>query len=269
MAIPRRLRSEHSPPVVFCLSGHDPSGGAGVQADIEAVAAMGCHAVSVITCLTEQDTRNVRRIFPQKADDFLSQARTVLADVRVAAFKIGLVGNADLAHAIAALLAEHPQVPVVLDPVLAAGGGTELADAQLLEAFRQRLLPRVSVLTPNSIEARRLARRDDLEVCAAWLMAKGCRHVLITGTHEQRPEVVNTLYSPGEKETLRWQRLPHEYHGSGCTLAAALAACLARGMPVAAAAREAQRFAWHALEAGFRPGQGQYVPRRIRGDKNP
>lgn len=287
----RRLAADGPPPVVLCLSGHDPVGGAGIQADIETLAALSCHAATAITALTVQDSANVYGILPQKPDDLRRQAETVLADVPVAAIKIGLIGTAALAEAIAQLIARHPDLPVVLDPVLAAGGGAALADEKLLQALRQHLLPLATVLTPNSLEARRLAGLEALEDCARWCLDKGCRHVLITGSHENRPDVVNTHYSPAamarhgrphhpiplpagegdkdaaafitmQQESFRWQRLPHEYHGSGCTLAAAVAGYLARGAAVSTAIREAQRFTWQALEAGFQPGQGQHLPCR-------
>lgn len=258
----RRLAGDGPPPVVLCLSGHDPVGGAGVQADIETLAALGCHAATVITALTVQDSANVLGILPQKPDNFRRQAEAVLADMPVAAIKIGLIGTAALAEAIAQLIACQPDVPVVLDPVLAAGGGMALADEKLLQAIRQYLLPLATVLTPNSLEARRLAGLNTLEDCARWCLDKGCRHVLITGSHENRPDVVNTHYSPMQQESFRWQRLPHEYHGSGCTLAAAVAGYLARGQAVSTAIREAQRFTWQALEAGFQPGRGQHLPCR-------
>lgn len=259
----RRLMPANQLPVVLCLSGHDPSGGAGIQADIETLAALGCHAATVITALTVQDTTNVRDILPQKPEDLRRQVELLLADMPVAVIKIGLIGSAALAETIAQLIVQYPDLPVVLDPVLAAGGGAALADEKLLQTLRQHLLPLTTVLTPNSLEARRLAGLIDLDACAQWLLDKGCRHVLITGSHENRPEVINTLYSHSHQEAFRWQRLPHEYHGSGCTLAAAVAAYLARGVNPLTAAREAQRYTWHALEAGFQPGQGQYLPRRI------
>jgi hydroxymethylpyrimidine/phosphomethylpyrimidine kinase len=256
-----------TPPLVLCFSGHDPTGGAGIQADCETVAALGGHAMSVVTCLTAQDSRDVKRILPQRPADFLEQARLLLADVQPAAFKIGLIGSDELAEAIAELLAAHPDVPVVLDPVLAAGGGTELADRKLLDAMRRALLPHVTLLTPNGPEARRLSGESDLEGAAQRLLEDGCYYVLVTGGHEDQAEIVNTLYGTGLRQAGRWPRLPAVYHGSGCTLAAACAALLGRGMTVPAAVQEAQQFVWNALAAGFRPGQGQHLPRRIRGER--
>lgn len=253
-----------SHPVVLCFSGHDPCGGAGIQADIETLASHRCHAASVITALTEQDSRNVKKLLPQRPEDVLSQARAVLADFEVKAFKIGLIGHHDTARAIDAILNEYPHVPVVLDPVLAAGGGTPVSDRQLIDAIVDLLLPRATVLTPNSQEARRLAGLEDLEQCGLNLLAKGCRYVLITGTHENSPSVGNRLYHDQRcLETYHWDRLPASYHGSGCTLAAAVAGLLAHGLTPEQAVYEAQEYTWNALQHGYLPGKGQHVPDRL------
>jgi hydroxymethylpyrimidine/phosphomethylpyrimidine kinase len=145
-----------------------------------------------------------------------------------------------------------------------------LADEDVIVAMRELLLPQVTVLTPNSIEARRLAAEDgderDLSLleCAARLAQMGCEYTLITGTHEHTVEVVNQLYnSGGLVRADPWQRLSGSYHGSGCTLASAVAAMLANGLDVPEAVREAQEYTWQSLAAGFRPGMGQYIPDRF------
>jgi hydroxymethylpyrimidine/phosphomethylpyrimidine kinase len=251
-------------PVVLCFSGHDPSGGAGVQADIEAIIGHQCHAASVITALTEQDSRNVKKLIPQQPADIFSQAQTLLADFKVAAFKIGLIGDAGVAEAIAQILRQYPAIPVILDPVLAAGGGTELTSQQLIDVIVEQLLPLTTLLTPNSEEARRLSRQSDLGDCGRFLQSKGAEYVLITGTHESSELVHNRLYMPDDlDETFNWERLPHSYHGSGCTLASASAALLAQGLDVFTAVSEAQEFTWQSLAAAYRPGQGQYNPDRL------
>ncbi|MDT4288280.1 hydroxymethylpyrimidine/phosphomethylpyrimidine kinase [Methylomonas sp. MO1] len=251
-------------PVVLCFSGHDPSGGAGVQADIEAIVSHQCHAASVITALTEQDSRNVNKLIPQQPAEVINQAQTLLADFKVSAFKIGLIGDAGVAEAIAQILRQHPAIPVVLDPVLAAGGGTVLAGQQLLDVIVEQLLPLTTLLTPNSEEARRLSEQNDLGDCGRFLQSKGAEYVLITGTHESSELVHNRLYMPENlQETFNWERLPHSYHGSGCTLASASAALLAQGLDVFTAVSEAQEFTWQSLAAAYRPGQGQYNPDRL------
>ncbi|EIC29795.1 bifunctional hydroxymethylpyrimidine kinase/phosphomethylpyrimidine kinase [Methylomicrobium album] len=251
-------------PIVLCFSGHDPSGGAGVQADIETLVSQHCHAASVITALTEQDTRNVKKLLPQNPEDIISQAETVLADLDVKVFKIGLIGHHKTAEAIHAILQQHPHIPVVLDPVLAAGGGAEMSDRKLLDAIVDLLLPRTTVLTPNSQEARQLAGLVDLDECGPALLEKGCRYVLVTGAHETTPTVSNRLYHDRRRiETFHWDRLPESYHGSGCTLAACIAGLLAQGLTPAQAAYEAQEYTWNALRHGYPPGKGQHNPDRL------
>lgn len=253
-----------SRPVVLCFSGHDPSGGAGVQADIETIVSHQCHCCSVITALTEQDSRNVKKLIPQQPQDIVQQAETLFADFRIAAIKIGLIGHADSARAIRQILQQHPRIPVVLDPVLAAGGGGSLADQALLDAIIEDLLSLTTVLTPNSEEARRLSGQTDLADCGRNLQAKGAEYVLITGTHESSELVHNRLFMPDNlNETFTWERLPASYHGSGCTLASAIAALLAQGLDIFTAVSEAQEFTWQALAAAYQPGQGQHNPDRL------
>ncbi|MGR9115640.1 MAG: bifunctional hydroxymethylpyrimidine kinase/phosphomethylpyrimidine kinase [Gammaproteobacteria bacterium] len=251
-------------PVVLCFSGHDPSGGAGVQADIETLVSHRCHPASVITALTEQDSRNVKKIIPQAPADFLSQAHTLLNDLPVKAIKIGLIGHSEIAAAIHTILKRHPDVPVILDPVLAAGGGASLADESLLNAINELLVPCTTILTPNSVEARKLTGLNDLTEAALKLLRQGARHVLITGSHERTDTVCNQLfYDGGLVEAFNWDRLPHSYHGSGCTLATAIAGLTAHGLDPFTAVLEAQEFTWNALNAGYRPGAGQHNPNRL------
>ena len=252
-------------PAVLTFAGHDPSGGAGIQADIEALASQGCHAATVITALTIQDTRDVREFTVLEADLVERQARVVLEDMPVAACKTGMLGSTGIVMAIARILADYPQLPLVLDPVLASGNRTPLGEHGLTDSIRRLLLPRATVITPNSLEARRLApEADTLDACASALLDLGARHVLITGTHERTSHVINTLYREhAPPETFTWERLPDSYHGSGCTLAAAIAGLLARGMEVFEACHEAQYYTWEALAHGYRPGAGQHLPDRL------
>jgi hydroxymethylpyrimidine/phosphomethylpyrimidine kinase len=256
-----------SPPVVLAFAASDPTGGAGLQADLLTLASLGCHPLSVLTGFTVQDTRGVESLLAIEAAWVERQARRVLEDIPVAAFKLGVLGSPGNARVIAAILAEHPRIPVVLDPVLASGRGDALADAETIEVLRSGLLRRVTVLTPNSLEARRLAGAApdaDLRECAHELAKLGCKYVLVTGTHERGAEVVNTLYAAhGVVREDRWQRLPGSYHGSGCTLASAVAALLAKGAAVEGAVQQAQEYTWKSLVAGFSPGHGQAIPDRF------
>jgi len=259
------------PPIVMVFAASDPSGGAGLQADIMTLSSMGCHPLSVVTALTVQDSAGVEDVLAIDADWVSDQARALLEDMSVSAFKVGMLGSVENIAAIAEIISDYPDIPLVLDPVLSSGRGDELASEDMIAALRELLLPQTTLLTPNSIEARRLALDEsneeddpDLAECARRLVGAGAEYVLITGTHEHTPQVVNSLY--GENGLIRadpWERLPGSYHGSGCTLASAIAANLANGLELAEAVRDAQDYTWQALENGFRPGMGQYLPDRF------
>ena len=257
------------PPIVLTFAASDPSGGAGIQADILTLASMGCHPLSVVTAITVQDTLGVEGIQAIDAEWVADQARCLLEDIPVDAFKIGVLGSVEIVAAIAEIVSDYPDVPLVLDPVLASGRGDEFATEEMIDAIRELLLPHTTIVTPNSMEARRLAETDEddtptLAACAERLLATGVEYVLITGTHEPTPQVVNTLYGKGgvvRADT--WQRLPGSYHGSGCTLASAIAAMLANGLEVPEAVREAQDYTWHTLQKAYRPGMGQFLPDRL------
>jgi len=262
----------HSPPVVLTFAASDPSGGAGLQADLLTLASMGCHPLSVVTALTVQDTTGVEGVMPIDSEWVSDQARTLLEDVAVDAFKLGVLGSLENIATIAEIVSDYPDVPLVLDPVIASGRGDELASTDMLRALRELLLPQTTIITPNSLEARRLADVEDddegdgllLADCAARLVAQGCEYVLVTGTHEPTPKVINTLYGKsGVVRTDTWPRLAGTYHGSGCTLASAVAAMLANGLEVSEAVREAQDYTWHTLKKAYRAGMGQWLPDRL------
>lgn len=260
-----------APPIVLVFSASDPTGGAGMQADILTLASMGCHPLSAITAITVQDTMGVDDMMPLDADWIADQARCVLEDMPVAAFKIGVIGSVDNVTAIAEVVSDYPEIPLILDPVLGSGRGDELASDDVLVAMRELLIPQTTIITPNSLEVRRLALNDrddkddpDLDECARRIIASGCEYVLITGTHENTSEVINTLYSESgvvSRET--WPRLPGQYHGSGCTLASAIAATIANGLSMVDAVKDAQEYTWQTLKAGFRAGMGQHIPDRL------
>ena len=259
-----------SPPLVLSFAASDPTGGAGIQADLLTLASMGCHPLSVITALTVQDTAGVDEILVIDSEWVMDQARMLLEDVPVSAFKLGMLGSVESIAAIAEILSDYPDIPVILDPVLASGRGDELATDDMIAAMREMLIPQTTVLTPNSHEARRLALFEsdeeelDLAGCARLLIDLGCEYVLVTGTHENTPRVLNSLYNEdGMVQTDAWDRLPGSYHGSGCTLASAIAAALAFGQDVPQAVREAQAYTYETLKAAFRPGMGQYIPERF------
>src|SRR5712691_1418558 len=259
------------PPIVLCFAATDPSGGAGLQADIMTLSSMGCHPLSVVTAVTIQDSAGVEDLLALDPEWVADQARCVLEDMAVSAFKIGLLSSVEIIAAIAEVVSDYPDIPLVLDPVLASGRGDELVTDEMIAAMRELLIPQTTLITPNSVEARRLALdesndNDDpgLSECAQRLLDMGCEYVLITGTHENTPQVINTLYTQdGILRNDSWERLPGSYHGSGCTLAAAVTATIANGLSISEAVRDAQEYTWHALKSAFRPGMGQYIPDRL------
>ncbi len=248
---------------VLCLSGLDPTGGAGLQADIEACAANGVHALGLVTALTVQDSRNVSEVHAVPATLLERQLDTLLADCRPAAIKIGLIGAPEQIPLLCRTLAQL-RLPVVCDPILRAGGGAELMPPATATRLLSELLPLITLLTPNTAEARRLApQATSLDGCAQTLLATGCAQVLITGGDEPGEEVVNTLYRPDHSpRSWHWPRLNGPFHGAGCTLAAAIAARLALGDAIDVALTAAQEYTQQTLRSARRIGQGRLVPRR-------
>ena len=264
--------ANQAPPSVLTFAGTDPSGGAGLQADILTFASIGCHPLSVVTAITAQDTVGVDGVLPMDADWVNDQARAILEDVQVSAFKLGLLGSVENITVIAEIMADYPDVPLLIDPILTSGRGDDLANEEMMEAMIELLFPQATLITPNSIEARRFAFADDtdeialtsLDESAARLLAMGSEYVLITGTHERTHDVTNTLYGNNQLiKAYKWERLAGSYHGSGCTLTSAIAACIAHGLSMEDAVLEAQEYTWQTLKNGFRPGMGQYIPDRM------
>ncbi|MBQ14854.1 MAG: hydroxymethylpyrimidine/phosphomethylpyrimidine kinase [Gammaproteobacteria bacterium] len=251
-------------PVVMCFSGLDPTGGAGIQADIETLFSIGCHGAPVVTALTAQNTQNAITSLPTEPSLLIQQARAILEDIPISCFKIGLPGSIDCVEVMHTLLEAYPDIPVVLDPIASAGGGFEFSSEEILDAVRTLLLPLTTILTPNTDELASLApTADTLNACANEILDSGCQHILLTGTHAKTPEVVNKLYSTHQDITFfTWPRLEHVYHGSGCTLAAAVAGYLAHKLSLQDAVQRAQRFTWESLSHATRMGFGQHIPNR-------
>jgi hydroxymethylpyrimidine/phosphomethylpyrimidine kinase len=258
-----------SPPVVLSFAATDPSGGAGVTADILTLASMGCHPLTVVTAIGVQDTRDTEAMLPMDPDWVADQARCLLEDMVVDAFKVGALGSVENAAAIAEILADYPDVPLILDPVHASGHGDDPAQEDLLRVLRELLLPRALVVVPNGLELRRLAEIEDVDEptlaqCAERLLESGVDYVLATGTHEPTKDIVNTLFARGSVvRTDSWQRLAGGFHGAGSTLAAAIAALVAGGVALAEAVGEAQEYTWQCLNRAYRPGMGFLLPDRM------
>lgn len=260
--------AEHAP-VILCFSGLDPSGGAGIQADIEAIAANGGHAAPVITASTQQDTRGVYAIQPVDADFIQQQARVILEDMSVDMIKIGMLGSLEVAEAVAGVVRSTSQTPVVLDPVLAAGSGDSLSSESLIAFIREQLLPHCQVATPNTLEAMRLApEASSPEDAAALLSANNSGAILLTGSHASSQDIHHKLYQ--EQQLVKQYdnpRLPGEFHGSGCTLAASLA-CHLVSAPLETACQQALDYTCQSLLQARALGRGQLIPGRIQSKRH-
>ncbi len=258
-----------NPPVILCFSGADPTGGAGISADIETLSSHGCVAAPVITAATVQDTLDVISFSPMPADLIIEQARAVLEDMPVSVIKIGMVGSTEIAMAIRSIITDYPDIPVVYDPVFSTEKDSALSTEDLVESVRLLLLPLTKILTPNIYEAHALAPGSDTATAAAMgLLETEVEYILLTGTHGKTADVVHTLFSNHrEIETFHNERLPHKYHGSGCTLAASIAAQLGLGQDPLGAVRKALEYTHKTLVNAHRLGMGQYHPNRFFWDK--
>jgi hydroxymethylpyrimidine/phosphomethylpyrimidine kinase len=259
------MNSTQKKQTVLCFSGLDATGGAGIQADIEAIAAQGAHAAPVVTALTVQDTRHVQHFETVQPDIIIQQARAVLEDMPVSAIKIGMVGEIPIAEAIHSILQDYADIPVIYDPVLTAGGGGALATDNLVEAVKNLIIPLCFLLTPNTHELHALAREADTDEAGAMeLLSLGSEYVLVTGSHAGTRDIQHYLY--GNHRQLHCysaKRLAHEYHGSGCTLTASIAALIAQGHEISQCIHRAQDYTLQSLQQAQRLGMGQLIPDRF------
>ena len=246
------------------LSGLDPSGGAGIQADIQAITSIGAHPLPVLTCLTVQDTRNVYGAEPVSPDLIKQQLECLAQDTPIHAIKTGALGNAEVVEVLVEFVQKHSGVPLIVDPVIKAAGGGDLADDALVTAMKDKLFARAEMITPNGIELAQLGGSDDPAEAARNLLQTGCESVLATGGHGTGIHIINTLYNHAP-EPMEWEveRVgSNEYHGTGCTLAAAIAAGRAMGLSPRAAISQAQNYVHRALLHALTVGHGQKVPDR-------
>lgn len=253
-------------PTVLCFSGLDPSGGAGLQADIEAIGQSGAHAAIACTALTIQNSQQVFGFEATSKKLLLAQARAVVNDLPIKTVKSGMLGTTENIAALAEFLREHPEYSYVLDPVLVANSGGSLGDqATLVKAFVE-LIPLADVITPNTVELRALTGFDDLHEATQQLFALGAKAVLVKGGHENTPDYIrNALFVKGELVAeSRCPRLAGEYHGSGCSLASFIAGRLAQGDSIQAAVHHAETWLFGVLKRAETPVQGgQKIPNRF------
>lgn len=253
-------------PTVLCFSGLDPSGGAGLQADIEAIGQSGAHAAIACTALTIQNSQQVFGFEATSRELLLAQAHAVVNDLPIKCVKSGMLGTTENIAALADFLTEHPNYLYVLDPVLVANSGGSLGNQEtLVEAFIE-LIPLATVITPNTVELRALTGLEDLDQATNKLFQMGAKAVLVKGGHEDTPEYIrNALYINGEfiSET-RCPRLDGEYHGSGCSLASFIAGRLAQGDQLTQAVHHAETWLLGVLKKAETPvPNGQKIPKRF------
>lgn len=291
------------PPPVLSFAASDATGGTGLQSDVLTLASMGCHPLSVLAAVIVSDTRGTDEVLALDADTVAAQARALLEDIPVQAFKLGMVGSVENVAAVAEVFSDYPDVPLVVEPSLSLLDGEDAGCEDMVSALVELVLPQAQVLVASREEVLQLAaavptegtfadsNADDddgvgfasgldlpfddedapdeerdlsVEEAVARLIGLGLGHVLLTGGGEAGPQIVNVLIGPqGVVRTDAWERLPERYLGAGATLSAALAAALAHGMEVPEAAREAQEFTWQALASAYRPGMGRAVPDRL------
>jgi len=247
---------------VLIVAGSDSGGGAGIQADIKAVTALGGFAMTAITALTAQNTLGVQGVFPIPADFIRQQMRVVLDDLGADAIKTGMLATAEVIGAVAdELTALGRRVPVVIDPVMVAKGGHRLLDGGAVSALLDRLLPLADVLTPNRPEAEALTGLeirdlDGMRIAGRMLLDRGAGAVLMKGGHLEGDAVTDLLVTPAGESCFTGSRIdtPHT-HGTGCTLASGIAAGLAQGLPVPDAVGRARRYVECAIRTA--PGYGK------------
>ncbi len=250
-----------TPASALSIAGSDSGGGAGIQADLRTFAAHRVHGLSVLTALTAQNTRGVFDIHAVPLRHVDAQLEAVFSDFRITAVKTGMLGTAALTRRVAAAMEARRPRHLVVDPVMVASSGARLLRSDAVKAVRERLLPLASLITPNVPEAEVLlgypVEADGMEAAAIALHALGARAVLLKGGHMAGAKVSDILFDGRRIVRFSHRRLRREGHGTGCTLAAAVTARLARGEELEAAVGGAIEYVHEALRNGYRPGKGK------------
>jgi hydroxymethylpyrimidine/phosphomethylpyrimidine kinase len=249
--------------IAVTIAGSDSGGGAGIQADLKTFSALGVYGASVIASLTAQNTRGVSAVLDLPPEFVAAQMDSVFSDLAVGAVKIGMLGNAEIVRAVAAGLADRRHIPIVLDPVMVATSGDRLLTPDAVEALRTKLVPLSLVVTPNLLEAAALldapqaTTEDEMVREAERLLALGAKAVLMKGGHGKGAESADLLVTAAATVRFAAARIATtNTHGTGCTLAAAIAAGLAKGQDLAAAMRTAKDYVTAAIAAADRLAVG-------------
>nr|CRH07636.1 Phosphomethylpyrimidine kinase [Candidatus Magnetococcus massalia] len=260
----------HSPPIILTVAGSDPSAGAGLQADLKTIHALGGYGVSAVTAVTVQNSSTVTQVHPMPGALVADQMRAVLEDMPVAAIKLGMLGSAEVVEAVLRVLEAYPELPMVADTVLRGTGGGDLLTKEGVGPFVERLIPRATLITPNLDEAVRLAgvepieQLDEMESLAEKLRKQGAQAVLLTGGHLPGDTLQDLLSTPEGVWTWHAQRLSGPgFHGTGCTLASAVATGLAHGQPLHQAVDRGVAYVRKTLEQALTLGQGQRLLKHL------
>lgn len=259
-----------TPPLILTFGAADPVGATGVQADLATFAAMGCHGLSIITSILVSDTARIEDVQIIDVDWMADQARVILEDMPVAAFKVGVVGSIENVSAIAEIVSDYPDIPLILDPFITAMPNQEGDEDDNLIAVRELLIPQTTLMLASAVEINRLAETwrdpvlgDTLQLDAMRIIEMGCEYLFVTSTPADAHEVANSLFNEsGQLRRDAWQRLPGSFTGAGSTLSAAICAMLANGLDIPEAVSEAQEFTLAALAHAHRLGMGKLIPDR-------
>ena len=260
-------------PLILSFGVCDPVGAVGVQADCAAFAALGCHGLSAIAGMLVSDSARVENMYELDSDWMAEQARALLEDMPIAAFKVGAVGSALHLAAIAEIVSDYPDAPLILDPFLSALPDAGMGDEEMLSALRSILAPQATVLILSQPELGRMAElwregadgeHGALEEDVAELVSSGLQYVLVTGSRDENGACSNRLYDAnGEVARVEWQHLPGPFLGAGNTYSAAFTALMARGMDAPTALAVAQEYTTGALENAQRFGMGKFIPSKF------
>ncbi|MGD1317872.1 bifunctional hydroxymethylpyrimidine kinase/phosphomethylpyrimidine kinase [Chryseobacterium sp. 2R14A] len=244
-------------PSVLTIAGFDGSGGAGIQADIKTISALGCYATSVLTALPVQNTQGVRNIFPIPVEVVSEQIEAILDDIFPDAIKIGMVHTPELVETIVKTLAKYKKVPIVFDPVMVATSGHRLIEEKTIETIIEKLFPISDIITPNMDEAAILAKMgvknlDDMKIAGERIKELGCKNILLKGGHLETEMITSLLYNDqNDYQTFKSEKVDTKNtHGSGCTLSSAIASFIARGKSMDEAIAFAQYYVSEAVLKG-------------------
>lgn len=256
---------QYTYPSVLTIAGFDGSGGAGIQADIKTISALGCYATSVLTALPVQNTQGVKSIFPVSLEAVAEQLEAIMEDIIPDAVKIGMVHTPELVETIADTLKRYEHIPVIFDPVMVATSGHRLIEEETVSAIIEKLLPVAEIITPNMDEAAILAQTavitlEDMRLAGQLIRETGCRNILLKGGHQQSRRITSLLLD--EKDTFHsfeFEKIDtNNTHGSGCTLSSAIASFRAQGKTLHEAVDRGQNYVFNAIVNGadVRTGKG-------------